>query len=277
MGFGGKNLEYIADLISYGKAPLVTVIGPSGSGKTTLMINLAKLMKTQWFYFYNSVRANEYSELDPGVVIISGECLLRNPYEFLKYLITGRSGLAAAAESIVCEILRMKGLAAAQECKDVEVNSSVLEWARLELRPALHWIDSICSIRNGKIPYQSHVDLLRIPLLRCCINNNFVVFIDDLQLVPRIDFVSLIKSLRDTASVVTAIHPDQSLEKEVATMVSSAYIMCLTPRERWSASQLEYWRQMLKRNVGYKLEPSVGVYRCMVLQKEVEVKLPKRK
>jgi len=276
MGLQEKTFSQIVDLISHGRAPLTVVVGPSGSGKTTFLINLAKRITIPWYLFYNAVRASEYSSLESGMAIVSGDCLMKNPYECFKYLKTDKAGLAAAAEAIACEILRQKGLAVAQQCEDIQVNSSVLEWAKLELRPMHNWIDSVCRLRSGKIEYRSHVDLLRIPLIRCCSDNIFDVIIDDIQQIPRIDFVGLIKSLRDTASVVAAVHPDQSLEREVATMVSSAYIMCLTPRERWSATQLEYWRQLMKKSVGYKLEPVMGAYNCMVLQKEVKVKVPNK-
>jgi len=271
-----KLYETIGELVAYGRAPLMVVLGPSGSGKTTFIKRFVEYIppNVPWFLFYNSVRASEYSELKPGTVIISGDCLLSNCYETLKLIETPQKGFAAVAEPIACELLRMKGLAAAEQCEDVGLNSSIIDWGRIELRPMLSWIDAKCVVESGAIPYKSHVDLLRLALLRCCIGRRFIGIVDDAHLAPRINYDTFMKSLRDTASVVVSIHPDKSLEREVTAMITSAYVLCLTPRENWSKVQIDYVKHLTEKELKRKIEPAWGGYRCLVLQKEYELPLP---
>jgi len=276
MGLVEKTYEAMAELVAYGRAPLMVILGPSGSGKTTFLKNFIGYLpkQTPWFLFYNAVRASEYGSLQPGNVTIGADCLYSYCYEAFKYIDTQQRGIAAVAEAIACELLRMKGLTVPEQCEDVQVNASILEWARLELKPMLKWIDVKCTIQSGAIPYWSHVDLLRLALMRCCIQSPFVAAIDDIQLAPRIKFEDLIKSLRDTASVIVAVHPDKSLERNVVTMLTSSYITCLTPRENWSKMQIDYIRFLTERELRRRIEPVWGAYKCYVLQKEYDLPLP---
>jgi len=276
MGLVEKTYEAIAELVAYGRAPLMVILGPSGSGKTTFITRFIKYLPryTPWFVFYNSVRASEYSSLRPGTAIISAGCLYSYCYEAFKYIDTQQRGIAAAAEAVACELLRMKGLNVPEECEDVHTNTAILEWARLELRPMLRWIDAKCVVESGRIPYQSHVDVLRLPLLRCCVDRLFVAAIDDVQLVLRIRFEELLKSLRDTASIILSVHPDKSLERQVVTMLTSSYILCLTPREYWSRMQIDYIKFLTERELRRRIEPTWGSYKCTVFQKEYELPLP---
>jgi len=275
MGLRETVFEIIGEFISYGKAPLTVVVGPPGSGKTTFLKRLVEYISVPWFLFYNEVRATEYAGLIRGSARISGDCVYNNAYELVKYIKTSQSDFVAIAEAIVCELLRMKGLSIANQCGRVTANLDVLELARLELKPALKWIDFRCVINSGAIPYQSHVDLLRIPLLRCCVGSyNFVVIIDDIELIPRIDFLNLIKTMGDRASVVVAMHLDPTVDKEISVMASSAHILCLTPRNEWVLPQINYWRYFTHKYLGYKIEPTWGAYMCRILHKEMAIELP---
>jgi len=269
------ELSRIAELASSGRAPLLAVVGPSGSGKTTFLKRLFQQISVPKFFLYPAARRADYSGLPQGALQISFNCLYQYRYEAVAILKTEARGLVALADAIACELLREAGSeAASQVCKDAHVSSSALEWARAELKPALRWLAPQCHIVEGAIPYENHVDPIAMLLLRCCIRDGrFVGFIDDVQFLPRLDVSLFIKIMRDTASIAVGVHPDPQVEREVAAMAASAYVLCLTPREYWSEPQIRYWKQLYYRLTGSYFEPRGGAYACKVLQKEVKVRL----
>jgi len=268
------ELGRIAELMSSGRAPLVVVVGPSGSGKTTFLKHLFQQVSIPKFFYYPVARTADYSGLPQGSVQISGDCLYKYRYESATLLRTEARGYAAVADAIACGLLKEAGLEAASSyCKDVSINSSVLEWARAELRPALRWLAPRCHAVEGAVPYEHHVDLVSMLLLRCCLRSRFAGFVDDVQFLPRVDVSYFTKLMRDTASIAVGVHPDPLVEREVAAMVASAYVLCLTPREFWSEPQIRYWKQLYYRTTGGYFEPRGGVYACKVLQREVKVRL----
>jgi len=269
-----RELAWIAELMSSGRAPLVAIVGPSGSGKTTFLKHLFQQITIRKIFLHPAARAADYSGLPSGALQIGGDCLYKYRYEAVALLRTEMKGLTALADAVACGLLREAGLeAAAQLCKDARVNSSALEWARTELRPMLRWLGPQCHVVDGAVPYEHHVDVIAMLLLRCCVKSRFAGFIDDVQLLPRLDASYFVKLMRDTASIAIGVHPDPLVEREVAAMAASAYVLCLTPREFWSEPQIRYWKQLYHRLTGSYFEPRSGAYACKVLQREVKVRL----